>query len=232
MKIDGYLVKVRPARAREAVWAHSQCVYTVSIGAAHKTVSQVAAGYAWAATHFERCAILLGDSLHRFTLQIQQGLSSSEAATQAHTAGEVIFEELVAQIDGRPEVIRCSEVMQRRAFPEVLRNFLELYEQDGTFARSIDGDALEYVTRQRLTDRLAISIDAAKHLAATYLLEEVSVYALLANDGWFVDVYLGAELGTLEKIMDGDIPAVTGPVAERINISLRKMKDHSGSQLQ
>jgi hypothetical protein len=91
-----------------------------------------------------------------------------------------------------------------------------------SLAGSIDSDARSFVTRQAKNGRLAQPVQLAESLARRYLIREVATYGYLASLGWRVDVYLGRELPTLARIMDGTIPAPSEHLARRINISLKR----------
>lgn len=198
-----------------------KCIYGVSIGSRNKSIHVVRGGYRWAVDHFTHCSILLGDSLYRITLQIQNGLEPSLASSTAAAAGDAVLADLLAGPYANADVIRCSEIMDRLEFGSVLEEIKVLHEGNGDFRESITSDALMFVDRQSRQRRLAVNRENALDLAVHYLHEEIAVYLVLAREGWLVDVYLGDELPTLERITAGQIICVPDVLKRRVNVALR-----------
>lgn len=216
-----FAIKTTPPDKSSQLREIDQCLYGVSVGAFNKQIEDILEGYRWARANFRRCCILLGDSLYRFTLQIQRDISSEEAGRIALASGQELAEQMFSRLPRTPEIIRCSDVLANPRFSEFLHETRALHEQNSALRDSLASDAQIFVRRQAQKERLAISATDAVELAVSYLIEEVAIYGCLAEQGWIIDVYLGEELPTLAKIMSGEIPGVTGPLSQRINVSLR-----------
>lgn len=198
-----------------------KCLYGVSIGSKDQSVQLVKHGYGWALAHFPRCAILLGDSLYRITLQIQNGIEPRVAQSTATAAGDSVLSELLKGTRTNVEVIRCSFMMAQPEFGPVLEEIKTLHESNKHFRESVTSDALMFVDRQFRKGRLAVTREQALDLAIQYLHEEIAVYLLLGTEGWLVDVYLGHELPTLERITLGEIKHAPDILRQRVNVALR-----------
>jgi tRNA-dependent cyclodipeptide synthase len=215
-----YRIIVTPAGAATRVWHESQCVYSVSVGVPDKTVQDLVDGFLWTKAKFDRVAVLLGDSLYALTLQIQRGCSEAEAYAQALNEAEHVVSTLESEV--MPLVVfRTSELASNPEFLGIETEIKNAYFSTPAFAGSIEADARAFVRRQKNRNRLALGVPVAESLARHYLVREISVYAYLAAAGWVVDVYLGRELPTLARIMEGSVPAVSPHLARRINISLQ-----------
>lgn len=216
-----FAIKTTPHDKISQLKEFDKCLYGVSVGAVNKHIEDILEGYRWAQANFRRCCILLGDSLYRFTVQIQRGISSEEAGRVALFSGKKLAEQMVSRLPRIPEIIRCSDVLANPRFSEYLHETQTLHDRNSALRDSLEDDAQIFVRRQAQKGRLAVSVEDAVELAVSYLIEEVAIYGCLAEQGWIVDIYLGEELPTLSKIISGDIPGVTGPLSRRINVSLR-----------
>lgn len=215
------VVTTTPKSARLHMNSFDRCLYGVSVGSTNKPIEEILTGYRWAQANFKRCSILLGDSLYRFTLQIQQGCNSQEAVQLALKSGSAIAEKLISFLPRLPEIIRCGDVLANPRFEEYHNEIQKLYQNNTVFKSSIENDANTFVSRQASKDRLALTKSQSLDLAISYLIEEIAIYGCLAEQGWLVDVYLGKELPTLSKIITGDIVGTTDHLSKRVNISLR-----------
>ncbi len=214
-------VKVVPAERKDHLNSLDKCLYGVSVGAVNMRIADVLDGYRWASANFKRCCILLGDSLYRFTIQIQKDVSAKDAERLAKASGQQLVEQILSRITRLPEIIRCSDVRATPRFIEYVHEIMALYSKNAGFRDSISSDALCFIKRQAQKGRLSISEEASIELATSYLIEEIAIYGCLAEQGWLVDVYLGDELPSLAKISCNEIPGFEGAITQRINISLR-----------
>jgi hypothetical protein len=197
-----------------------KALYTVSVGAVGKSLTEVIDGNKWATETFSASSILLGDGLFRITLQITDGLEEGAASVAAKTAGDRTLEELIRYSGSSADYIRSSSVMGRPDFFDTLKVIRDIRNRQRAFAASIHADAEVFVERQSRKNRLKIDRKEALTLARRYVEEEVAVYLVLAQQGWLVDVYLGRELPTLRKIIDGELSDISPLLQKRVSISL------------
>lgn len=212
---------VTPPSQRSKLPNFDRCLYAVSIGGHNKPIEDVLQGYRWAIGHFKRCGILLGDSLYRFTVQIQRGSNPKAAKQIAYKAGQLTLDQIVSQMTRLPEVIRTSDMLTHARFKEYQEEVQALYDTKQEFLNSVQADAQVFVRRQATRGRLALSEAEAIDLAAAYLLEEIAIYGCLAEEGWLVDVYLGSELPSLQRFITGELSGTSAPLHKRVNVALR-----------
>ena len=196
------------------------CLFGVSVGTPNFSLRKLKEGFQWSEKRFDVCHILLGDSLCRFTLRIQKGLTHSEAEVESSALGYSLIHELSQALGYSPTVIKCSEVLKDRDFSDAYNFIKHQCQINSLFADSVLSDAKEFVTRQIKTQRLAVNEVEAIDLSREYLMEEIAIYHFLALQGWLVDIYCGKELPTLVRLIDGEILCKNSPLSERINISL------------
>ena len=214
-----YTVIITPPSASETVWKEHRCIYSVSIGAANRTVEDVRDGLVWTKNRFPQVAVLVGDSLYAVTLRIQEGLDEAGALAKAlTTSNEAVG--LLEQKADTIEILRTSRIASDPTFIDIETQLEAGHESTPAFAKSIDADATLFVRRQARNKRLALRVEEAESLSRRYLIREMATYAYLASLGWRVDAYLGLELPTLARILAGTVPAISSHLAERINISL------------
>jgi tRNA-dependent cyclodipeptide synthase len=221
MSTHSYAIRVLPAAARDTALNAERCIYTVSLGAANRTLKEILDGYRWTVAAFPRVGVLIGDSLYATTLQIQQGLAEREASREAFMEADRI----VAALDsdaGVQELIRTSRLQGNPAFQSACVEVMRAYDQVSQFSASINEDAASFVRRQAIRQTLRMTVPEATALARTYLLEEVALFGYLAQQGWPQDAYLGDELPTLARMIRGKVPAVIPELGSRLNIALQR----------
>lgn len=183
----------------------------------------------WISKHFNKCAVLVGDSVHRLTLQVTRNLSPQDAIDEALRLGEAFIGEsqavFNAHMPGKFEFFKCSDIKRKRpecaAYQESLSRMVENNED---FMASVTQSAAAYVDRRFKGNNLAgitLTRDEVMALAQKYLVEEMALFATIAGMGWTVDVYPGKELPTLIEIAKGKYPGVPEPLTERKNIALK-----------
>ncbi len=214
-------ISVTPPERRTELTKHNKCLYGVSVGLTSISIEDHIVALSWIANNFKQHGILLGDSLYRFTLQIQKGLTPTQAEISTKEYGNKQMELLNDHLSLLPKVIRCSDILHKQTFTKDLKVVREWFRNNPDFQSSVTNDAIFFISRQTKAGRLATSEGKAIELATSYLLEEIAIYHHLASEGWLVDAYLGKELPTLAKIIQADIPGSYGQLTNRTNISLR-----------
>lgn len=221
--------KVTPFGAATRITQLDRCIYTISVGPQPIDIPKVLTGLQWTTTTFRQTAILVGDSLCRITLQIQMGYGEKASEIVGRQIGDTILQSLAARANNLPKVYRCSEIIQRQEFTNVVSNIRRLYTLDREFRSSLNADAEVFVERQERKGRLGCSRHRAVALSREYLLEEIAIYNVMGDCGWLVEAYLGNELPTLSRIMDGEFPNAPNTLQQRVNIALsiktRRYKD-------
>lgn len=196
------------------------CAFVISVGSNGPDFDALCAGWDWTEAAFDRCTILLGDSLQRLTIEATEARPPADAAREAASRAGALAARLAIARPHAP-IMRMSEVVRERTFRSRLARFEGVYSATPTFRDMIDADARAFCERQQRHDRLLTSFDAALALSVRYLLEEVAIYAVLAENGWLAEAYLGSELEVLAGFMRGEFPGIAPALEQRTHISLR-----------
>ncbi|MES2188710.1 MAG: hypothetical protein V4454_01200 [Pseudomonadota bacterium] len=216
--------KTTPTHQAEKVFSYPRAFFGISLNAKNTSIKDQVAGYLWTRSHFKHSAVLLGDSLYRLTLQIYQEIDDETAEKEASIQGEALLRNFLGQLDHTPELLRCTTLMTQPSFEANLLAVDRFFSECSEFSSSIKDDARTYIDRQQAKGVLGTNYEKAMMLAERYLKAEVAIYSTLAAEGWLVDVYIGDELPTLKKIIQGSVPTVSPPLQNRINVSLKSKR--------
>lgn len=207
--------------------SHENFIYSISVGAANKSLEDVIEAYRWAKDYkkYPVKAILVGDGLYKITLRIIKGLSVLDAEVKAIEAGIELINDFISKAcTAGVSFIKTSELLLDPEFERAYQGIEALFSGEQSFRASLEKDARFYVDRQKLRGTLKVSEYEAIKLSIFYLKQEIAVYLLLAERGWAVDLYLGHEIPTLAKIMNQEISAAPDALKRRVNIGLQKKK--------
>lgn len=203
-----------------------KCMLGVSLGNANFEGARFEASVEWISERFERCAVVVGDSVYRLTLQLLEGLDEEAARAKAMEAGADfcrLYAPMLAQFGGKCqfEFIRFSEVETAESFAGHHDQLRTLARDDAAFARSISDFADLYLGRGDKLDAnpFAVSADQAAQIAADYLIEESALFCCLEEMGWPVLVYPGS-IDSIADLCEGKFAGAPEALARLAFLSL------------
>ncbi len=207
-----------------ALKGNERCFFTISVGTHNQSVEEIAAAYSWAKSKYVISQLLIGDSLYKITLQIREGLTQVDAEKKAFEAAGMLIEDFGHFTNEKQKISirKTSDIMQSYEFKSSYVEVERFYEENEEFKNAVDADARKYIDRQIAKKNLKVDPGEGLDLSIMYLKQEIAVYLLLAEQGWLVDLYLGQEIPTLAKIMEGRLPAAPDALKRRVNIGLRR----------
>jgi len=172
----------------------------------------------WINKNFDQCQVIIGDSIHRNTLQINHDISEEEALKRSMNMAQGITEEYLDLFMNKGnrcsfEYIFCSEVQQCEKYKEYYNALCVLVHSDSDFAAAI------YNFSKYFTNRRGKNNENFLRLSSAYLLEELAISTCLAERGWNIFVY-PANLGIFQDIANGRYLDVPAPLKSLINIQL------------
>lgn len=188
----------------------------------------------WIDRRFGHCVILIGDSMHRITLQIMRGIGEDEAWEEAKAMGNAavtralpLFEKTFSSC--RFEVMRCSGIHGSAECAAVRDQLCALFEEDDNFRNSILGFADEFMKRGA---RSGIAPSSAKvRLSCDYMLEELAILEVLARQRTSVFVYPGS-LAPLTEISNGEHPGAPDGLKNLVNVALHVRRRRNQMEVQ
>jgi len=213
------IASVAPVRMRHQYELQPGGYLGISLENEHFTPPKLEAMIRWLNRRFKNTAVLIGDSIHRITLETVRGMPAREAHTTAMQLGQETVD-LIRGFDGLelPKVLRCSEIQASRDFRRLYQELTELFERDVAFRASVTRFS---ETFQQRNDRPGAGVDYEWRVrrSCDYFLEEFAVFACLVADGYGVMAYPGA-FSTLSEIVDGRHPDVPAQLRSLVVVSL------------
>lgn len=201
---------VTPMSKRDALFARDQCCLGVSLQNVNFSAPRLAAIVDWVSRHFRKCTVLIGDSIHRITIQLTKGIDESQAHSKALLLGRAfldrdhsIFEARRAECEF--QFLHCSEVQTWHEYPLHYQRLSTLYREDESFAASVMGFAKAFAQKRAIAQDQ--EMDRCVSLSCQYLLEEMAVFACLVGRGLPLIVYPGS-IKSLVEITEGRHPGV------------------------
>lgn len=181
----------------------------------------------WVSHRFSKCKILVGDSIHRLTLESCSGMSAHEAHDRALRLGRDFMEENRDIIAGyqsltRFEFITCREIQQTPEYSAHHRAITDYFHCSPTFRESVESFGLRY--HRNRWDMLSEGERAYRlNNSSIYFIEEFAIFACLVNQGITVMIYPGS-FSTLAEIADNKFPGVSKELESLCVVSLHFKK--------
>lgn len=207
------LAKLSPAQFDLA--AGKRCMLGVSLGTHNIEGARLEAVLEWISTHFEQCAVVVGDSVYRLTLQLLELMPAEQAMEQALAAGRA-FERSYAPLFRQYasackfEWLPLSRVSESASFPTHLASLEQLYANDAAFQESVAGFARAYLQRGEKVDSVD---DLALTMTRRYLLEESALFACLREQDWPILVYPGS-IDSIVNLCEGRFGEAPAPLKQ------------------
>lgn len=171
----------------------------------------------WIERRYRRCAVLVGDSIYRLSLQIDRSVPEADALREALRLGRERAEQVRA-ITARSasccfEVLPCSEMTAHPYYDECHDAIEALLARDERFAGSVRAFSAMFLRRRdSVTD---------EHLALSrrYLSEELAIMACAHREGFETFVYPG-NLAIAAELSAGVHPGAPRELREMTTVSL------------
>ncbi|WP_372424372.1 tRNA-dependent cyclodipeptide synthase [Salinarimonas chemoclinalis] len=203
------IASVSPPAMRTQFETEDACFLGVSLENAHFTRPKLEAMLEWVAKRFRRCTLLVGDSIHRITLESTRGYGPQTALREALALGDRFIthnDDLVGAFRNRIlfRYETCSAVQRSADYARYHAELRTQFASDEAFRLSVQSFAQRY---HRRTWDVVDEETRARRLerSCDYFLEEFAVFACLRRRGLGVMVYPGA-FSTLEEIARGRHP--------------------------
>ncbi|MEM1169499.1 MAG: tRNA-dependent cyclodipeptide synthase [Cyanobacteria bacterium P01_H01_bin.35] len=228
------LAKVFPHSLRNCLSEHQKCIFAISLGSKNFVYRErLEACIKLISENFPTCLVLIGDSVHRLTIEIRQGIEGDDAWLQAIRTGEEFVNENGLLFEQYSESCQfefrmASEILERSDFNIYYEELQSLYQKNESFQNMVNSFAETYLNRGEQLEIEKADQLRQKHLATTYLLEESALFTCLVKEGWLVFLYPGS-IKTFEEISEGLHPEVPEPLKQMIWVSLRLKKRNSRS---
>ncbi len=195
--------RVSPHSERNTFERLDRCFLGVSLQNRNFARPKLAGIVQWIGRRFPYCTVLIGDTIHRITLEVTQGLAPEVALIEALALGREfihrerrVFERWREQTEF--SFVTCGEIQQRPAYHDYHRDLVHLFKTDIPFSESVESFSHAYY-RGRST---YLGPEESIRRSVDYFLEEFAVFACLQQQGLPVFVYPGS-FSTLAEIAAG-----------------------------
>ncbi|NEO38620.1 MAG: tRNA-dependent cyclodipeptide synthase [Moorea sp. SIOASIH] len=221
------IIFVSPESNRNTFEDNENCFFGISLENSHFTRPKLMASLDWISKRFSSCFVLIGDSIHRITLETRGGLEPVEAYDKALCLGsEFLHREknIFKRFENycKYNFILCSEVQSYPDYNLYYTKLKNLFDQDTSFQNSVKAFSENYHRRKQAQ----ISNEQWKaHISRSseYFLEEFAIFACLVKRNIPVMVYPGS-FSTLTEIVNGKHPKVLQELKDLTVVSLQLKK--------
>ena len=223
----GYRAKtdfIAPSSARNTYRNHERCFLGVSLENHQFTLPKLAAMCEWINRRFKHCTVLVGDSIHRITLETTRDVYGDDALAQALHLGrefEASSRSIFGHYRGQTqfEFLTCGAVQSDSQCSSYLHELQSLYEASTVFRDSVESFGRSY-HRRRSPQSSEAELDRRCRRSADYFLEEFAIFACLVDRGLSVMVYPGL-FSTLAEIVNGEHLGVPASLTQLTIVSLK-----------
>jgi tRNA-dependent cyclodipeptide synthase len=218
-KIDA----VSPASRRDTFERHEECFLGISLENSNFVRSKLSGIVEWIARRFARCTVLVGDSIHRITLETTRGLAPDAALAEGLRLGRDFTARERDVFDGFADrtqfsFLTCGEVQTTAAYAAYHGRLVELCRTDDRFRASVESFGRKYHAKHS-TGISEAELEQRVQRSSDYFLEEFAIFACLRQQGTQVMVYPGS-FSTLTEIADGQHPAAPQELRDLVVVSL------------
>jgi|GEM_PF-1301695 len=216
------VTQVFPPDKLGALQQSGHCMLGFSLQNPSFTPTKLAGMAEWISRHFSECSVLIGDGIHRLTLEIN-GTPVQYAANRALRMGREIIDGDAGifnrhQDECQFHVISTAELQKTERYHFYHQWLCRLFDEDEKFNASVRLFAQGFVGNrfQQNPERL----DYCRRLSCNYLLEEMAITVLLIQQGVLVFVYPGA-LTIMEELCQGQHPGAPQEFNRLVSVNLR-----------
>ncbi|GHF58589.1 hypothetical protein GCM10010218_44880 [Streptomyces mashuensis] len=214
---------VSPQSSRDTFEQHDTCFLGVSLENSNFTVPKLTAMLKWISRRFSHCTVLVGDSIHRITLESTRALPPDEARTTALGLGRRFLADTREVFDSYRDstdftFLTCGDVQTWDACTEFHDRLRTFFADDDTFRASVESFGRSYHAK-RSTGLSEAERERRIRRSSEYFLEEFAIFACLRQRGLPVMVYPGS-FRTLSEIARGLHPGAPQELRDLIVVSL------------
>ena len=220
------IVKILPKISEQELFEHTRCYIGISLENPIFKGKSLSALLFWSRQKFEEITVVVGDYLCRFNEIMLIGCDETKASQQAQSLGDIFLLQTKEIFDKYSEqkirLTRWKDHLQSKEYKESSTILEKLFESNSDFRASVEKDAFGFIKRRkRNNQKILVDTQEALKLCCQYLLEEISVFSALSQQGWNVELYPGPELCVLAEVAKGKYSAVPKGLKERINVELK-----------
>jgi tRNA-dependent cyclodipeptide synthase len=216
------IYSIVPFNKKNNLAKYDSCILGVSLENKSFITAKLVGMIEWISRNFKNCVVLIGDSIHRHTLEIR-GVDEKYAYDKALSLGRETIDANNSVFQSYAErcnldIVLCSQVQSTFDYYKHYANLLYLYEHNEKFANCLRSFAKTFVERRAELGEEYYRRSIEK--SCIYIVEELAVFTCLSEQGHKVFVYPGA-LNVLIDIANGLYPGTPIPLQELTSVELK-----------
>lgn len=194
-----YVVKVKAEQSTHNWQEFNMARLQISVGQEYHENEKLLAAINWCKHRFDQVQICVNDTLQRFNMMFEYGISEEDAAIKSSRAGEEWTKKYIQLFSTIPhlEIKKWNSWKSDNSYLEYRNQMEELYNSHSEFKEAIDKN-IESIWQRRQT------LDADKYnesrklqfvdLSRKYLLEEITVFSIMFESNEAIDIYPGTTI--------------------------------------
>lgn len=214
---------VAPLTYQNSLENHDNCFLGISLENHNFREAKLEAMLIWISKRFKKCTILIGDSIHRLTLESTTQLTPENALSEAIKMGKEFIIKNQSLFDKYSPLthftlLTCEEVQTWESYLEHHEQLQQLFHQNSDFRTSIESFGKTY-HQKKSAELMQEEWERRMSFSSRYFLEEFAIFACLKRQGNPIIVYPGS-LNTLVEIVNGSHPKASDDLKQLIIVSL------------
>ena len=184
---------VSPEEKRNTFEKIDNCFFGVSLENSNFVRPKLMACLEWISNRFSKCTVLIGDSIHRITLQGSRGLEEGSALSEALYLGKKFLHDEYSVFKRFEKkcsfnFVLCSDIQNEPAFKQYHEKLKHLFFSDEIFQNSVKSFGIAYHEKKR--DSISNSnFELLIKRSCDYFLEEFAIFASLKAKGIEIMIY-------------------------------------------
>ena len=164
--------------------------------------------------HTDDFSVLVGDYLHRYNLQIFEGLNEADSINLVSEQSKALvdlFRETVKQNGNALQYhfLFTKDLKDHIFFNEKMKRFQSLHKTSKHFESLTEYTINIFLRRQ---NNIKVPMEKARELCRSYLFEELVIFEMLAENGYKVNIYPGNQLPIIKAIVSGQLKNISKPL--------------------
>lgn len=214
---------VHPIFNRKNFESQEECFLGISLENKNFVPEKFIAMAKWINQRFKRCHILIGDSIHRITLETNKKYTPEHAFPEAIKLGEAYRDQAIAQLElykfqTEFSFVTCYSLQQTPEYQNFHSNIDHFFYFSKKFRESVEKFSLIF-HRYHWDNLNELQRKYCIDKSSQYFLEEFSIFACLVKKGINVMVYPGT-FGPLTEIVNGEHNGIIDELENLTVISL------------
>jgi tRNA-dependent cyclodipeptide synthase len=222
------VTQVFPEVKRNMLQNHNHCILGFSLQNSNFIPAKLAGMTEWISRNFSECTVIIGDSIHRITLEIN-GTPRQYSLNKALKIGRDVIDDSAAIFNRHEDKCKfnfalCSELQKDDSYESYHNSLINLFQQNEDFQNSVHGFSDMFLGKHSSQHNPELS-NYHRELSVSYLLEESACLAILVKRGIYPFVYPGA-LTVIQKLCQGQFHEAPEEFKNMISVSLHPKKRH------